>query len=60
MKEFKCIKRRRLLNKYKHTEQKRQDDISLLMIMKGDADFINYFIHVRKCERRCYQRLKRL
>lgn len=56
----KYFKKRRLLKKYRSTDEKRRNDVWLLMTMKGDWEFIKFFNHQRQCERRCYQRLKRL
>lgn len=56
----KYFKKRRLLKKYEFTDQKALNDIHLIRLMKHDLELIEFITHQRACERRCYERLKKL
>lgn len=61
---MKCIrkhfKKLRLLKKYKPAQAKMLDDIRLQQLMRDDMEFRRYHSHIRICELRCYNRLKKL
>lgn len=62
---MKCIKlffkRRRLLKKYRPTLKQMQEDIWLVRgPMANDWEFRIYLAHIRACEIRCYNRIKKL
>lgn len=56
----KYFKKRRLLAKYKVTPALMREDLHLLKIMEDDKEFRNILSHIRACEIRCYNRLKKL
>jgi hypothetical protein len=54
------LKKRRLLKKYKRTDKNLADEIHLYTLFRDDLDALCYFNHIYSCERRCYERLKKL
>lgn len=57
---LKCIKKRRLLKKYKRTTERTQNDMRLHQLMRDDLEFREWHLHMCLCEVRCYKRLKKL
>ncbi len=56
----KCIKRKALLKKYTLTREKMEFDIFVHNMCKDDKNYLERHRHLRFCEMRCYQRLKKL
>lgn len=55
------LKRRRLLKKYKLTQKKMEDDITLVTgVMKDNMEFRRLLLWIRTCEQKCYNRIKNL
>lgn len=56
----KLIKKQRLLKKYKKGKKQWSDQIWLLKNFNWDNKTEHWFSHQFLCERRCYNRLKKL
>lgn len=56
----KYFKKRRLMNKYKLTQEKMKKDIWVTRFYGDDIEGRRWYSHQRMCELRCYNRLKAL
>lgn len=56
----KYFKRLRLLKKYKLTQEKMENDLALISVLGINDGAVIYSRHIRYCELRCYNRLKKL
>ncbi len=57
---LKLYKKYKLLRKYKLTDEKMLNDIHLHKLLYDNKDTLLYLRHIRYCELRCYNRLKKL
>jgi hypothetical protein len=56
----KYFKKRKLLRKYKMTNDKMMVDLLILGVLEGKPELQREYIHKRMCKLRCYNRLKAL
>jgi hypothetical protein len=54
----KWVKKQKLLDKYRRTPEKMNEDLFILRHLRGECE--TKYIHKIHCELRCYNRLKKL